>query len=117
MSFYAGGAGVDDRLAVRCRYRDIDWPVVSQRLRLVGIKEAADNSEWIEELRWLVAAKNSAALLDEQCVRFINAEKHDFQDEADNQWEVFFTDESDVNSWCVVWRNSHHLNYLSFDQG
>jgi hypothetical protein len=116
LSFYAGGTGVDDRLAVRCQYQEMDWPVVTQRLRLVSLKEA-DDPEWVEELRWLVGAEDSTALLDQQCFRFINAQKHDFQDEASDQWEVFFTNESDVNSWCVVWRSSHHLNYLSFDQG
>jgi hypothetical protein len=117
LSFYAGGTGVDDRLAVRCQYQEADWPVVSQRLRLASLKEAADDLEWVEELSWLIGAEDSTALLDEQCFRFINAQKHDFQDEASNQWEVFFTNESDVNSWCVVWRTGHHLNYRSFDQG
>lgn len=117
LSFYAGGSGVDDRLAVRCRYQEIDWPAVRQRLRLVCLEEAADDPEWVTELRWLIGAKDSDAPLDEQCFRFINEQRRDFQDEASNQFEVFFAHESDVNSWCVVWRTSQHLNYLSFDQG
>jgi hypothetical protein len=117
LSFYAGGTGVDDRLAIRCQYQEADWPAVIHRLRLVSLEEAANIADWVDELRWLMGGEASTASLNQQCYTFINAAKHDFQDSANEQWEALFSNESDVNSWCVVWRSGHHLNYLSFDQG
>lgn len=117
LSFYAGGTGVDDRLAIRCQFTQGDWPAVVQRLRLRPPQEAIGNAGWEEEFRWLIGAEGKDGALDEHCYRFINSEKHSFQDVVDDKWEVFFSNESDVNSWCVVWRANGCMNYLSFDQG
>lgn len=117
LNFYSGGTGVDDRLAIRCSFDEGDWPAIVQKLRLKCIAHAISDPSWNEELHWLVGAEDSALEIDHDCHRFINENKHDFQDLANDQWEVFFTNESDVNSWCVIWRLNGRLNYLSFDQG
>ncbi|VXC07653.1 conserved hypothetical protein [Pseudomonas sp. 8BK] len=117
LSFYAGGIGVDDRLAVSCLLDNSNWPAMVQRLRLKRVSEISDNPIWEEEFRWLVGAEETEGSLEEHSYRFINTEKHDFQYAADQQCEIFLSNESDVNSWCVVWRVNGHVNYLSFEQG
>jgi hypothetical protein len=116
LSFYAGGTGVDDRLAIRCQFSQEDWPTVVQTLRLRHPHEAIGNAGWKEDFRWLIRADGKDGALDEHCYRFINSEKHDFQDVVSEHWQVFFSNESDVNSWCVVWRANGCMNYLSFDR-
>lgn len=117
LNFYAGGTGVDDRVAVQCRIDDRSWAVAVQKLRLRHYVEAAQDPAWGEDFRWLIKAENIRDSVDEYCYQFINSKKLDFQDRADEKWEIFFADESDVNSWCVVWGANGRLNYLSFDQG
>jgi len=117
LDLYAGGTGVDDRLAIRCRIDDARWSIVAQELRLRHPVDAAQDPVWGDELRWLLRAEDSHGSVDEHCYQFINSNRLDFQDRADEKWEIFFADESDMNSWCVVWRASGRLNYLRFDQG
>lgn len=117
LGFYAGGSGVDDLLAVRCRVDHTLWPEVALRLRLKSIHEVQGDTDWEEDFRWLIDAEDVAGSLEAHGHRFINAAKHDFQDDADHGWEIFFSHGSDINAWCAVWRSQEHLNYLSFDQG
>ncbi len=117
LNFYAGGTGIDDRLAVRCHIDEASWPVVVRKLRLRHRVDAAQDPVWGEQFRWLLGAEGDHDSVDEHCYQFINSNKLGFQDQADEKWEIFFTDESDVNSWCVVWQANGRLNYLSFDQG
>lgn len=117
LNFYAGGTGVDDRAAVQCRIDEASWPVVAQKLRLRHYVDAAQDQAWGEDFRWLIGAEDIHDSVDEYCYQFINSRKLYFQDRADEKWEIFFADESDVNSWCVVWQANGRLNYLSFDQG
>lgn len=117
LSFYAGRIGVDDRLAVRCRYEESFWPDVVQHLRLIALDQAESDELSFEGLRWLFELEDAPAPLGLHALQFINSHKHTFQDTATDTTQVFFTRESDVNSWCVVWRSERSLNYLSFDQG
>lgn len=117
LGFYAGGSGMDDRLAIRCRVDPALWPEVVLRLRLRSIHEVPGDTDWEEDFRGLIDAEDVAGPLDTHCHRFINAAKHDFQDETDHRWQIFFSHGSDINAWCAVWRSQEHLNYLSFDQG
>lgn len=116
LGFYAGGSGIDDRLAVRCRV-DHALSEVVLRLRLKSVHEVLGDTDWEEDFRWLIDAEDVAGPLEAHCHRLINAAKHDFQDEADHRWEIFFSHGSDINAWCAVWHSQEHLNYLSFDQG
>lgn len=117
LNFYAGGTGIGDRLAIRCLYVAADWPAIAQSLRLKQVSEVTSPPDWEEAFRWLIDAEGIEGALENHSLRFINNQKLRFQDVADESWEVFFSNESDVNSWCVVWRDSVRLNYLSFDQG
>lgn len=117
LSFYAGGTGIDDRLAVRCRLQKSDLSAAVRHLRLVDVDQVAAGAEWLEELRWLMDAEDSEVPLHELSSAFIEAERRQFQDHPTTTSKVFFSATSDVNSWCVVWLSGEYLNYLSFDQG
>ena len=117
LNFYAGGTGVDDRLAVQCRIDEASWTIAAQKLRLRHYVDAAQDPAWGEDFRWLIGAEDVHDAVDQYCYQFINSNKRDFQDRADENWNIFFSDESDVNAWCVVWQANDRLNYLSFDQG
>jgi hypothetical protein len=117
LNFYASGSGVDDGLAIRCQYGKADWPAIAQTLRLKNVKEIPGNPDWHEAFLGLLDTEGAAGVPEQHLFQFINQHRHTFQDAADAGWEIFFSNESDVNSWCVVWRSPSHLNYLSFDQG
>ena len=117
LGFYAGGCGIDDRLAVRCRIDLAHWPDVVSRLRLKSLHEVSCDADWQEDFLWLIDAQDAQGPLQAHCHRFINAARQVFQDEVDHCWEIFFSHGSDINAWCAVWRSQEHLNYLSFDQG
>ena len=117
LGFYAGGSGIDDRLAVRCRIDLAHWPDVVSRLRLKSVHDVSCDADWQEDFRWLIDAQDAEGQLHAHCHRFINAARRVFQDKVDHRWEIFFSHGSDINAWCAVWRSQEHLNYLSFDQG
>lgn len=117
LRFYAGGIGVDDRLAIRCRVDEANWPVVARKLCLSPPADVAQDLEWGEHFRWLLGAEENHNSLDTYCHQFINSNKLNFQDCADEGCQIFFANESNVNFWCVVWRANGRMNYLSFDQG
>lgn len=113
---YAGGSGIDDRLAVRCRIDLAHWPDVVSRLRLKSVHDVSCDADWQEDFRWLIDAQDAEG---RPCPlsSLHQCGETGFQDKVDHRWEIFFSHGSDINAWCAVWRSQEHLNYLSFDQG
>lgn len=116
LGFYAGGSGIDDRLAVRCRIDLAHWPDVVSRLRLKSVHDVSCDADWQEDFRWLIDAQDAEG---RPCPlsSLHQCGETGFQDKVDHRWEIFFSHGSDINAWCAVWRSQEHLNYLSFDQG
>lgn len=117
LNFYSGGIGVDDRLAIRCKFTSFDWPLVIGKLNLKQPSEALANPDWGEDFAWLVSNNEAPSDISADCCNFISTNKKVFQDSVSLENTFLFTDESNVNSWCVVWVVENNLNYLSFDQG
>lgn len=117
LNFYSGGIGVDDRLAIRCKIDPSDWPLVIGKLNLKSPSETLSNAGWGEDFAWLVSNKEIPDDVNKDCCDFINTKKMAFQDNVALEHTFLFTDESNVNSWCVVWAVDDNINYLSFDQG
>ena len=117
LNFYSGGIGVDDRLAIRCKLTPSDLPLVIDKLRLKYPAEALSNPDWGENFAWLVSNNETPSDVSKDCCDFVNTNKKVFQDTVSLEHNLLFTDESDVNFWCVVWLVDDNLNYLSFDQG
>ncbi|WP_374356622.1 hypothetical protein [Thermomonas sp.] len=117
LALYAGGSGVDDRLAIRFKDNPLNWSAISKRLRLKNPTQAIASPDWREAFEWLICGDNSPTDITGDASSFIERHRHSFQDSPDSSTELAFSDESDVNSWCVIWRTNGWVNYLSFDQG
>ena len=61
LGFYAGGSGIDDRLAVRCRIDLAHWPDVVGRLRLKSVHDVLCDAGWQEDFLWLIDAQDAEA--------------------------------------------------------
>lgn len=117
MAFHAGGTGVNDKLAIRFMLEVSNRPALWKKLRLKSPAEALASPDWSESFEWLVrsdAAANDIAL---DVRAFIDTHRHPFQDPGSSSTTIAFSEESDVNSWCVVWTVDGWANYLAFDQG
>ncbi len=117
LNFYSGGIGVDDRLAIRCKVASSDWSSVIDKLNLKSPSDALSNPDCGEDFAWLVSDKETPDDVSKDCCNFVNAKKMAFQDNVSLEHTLLFTNESNVNSWCVVWAVGDNLNYLSFNQG
>ena len=82
LGFYAGGCGIDDRLAVRCRIDLAHWPDVVSRLRLKSVHEVSCDADWQEDFLWLIDAQDAEGPLQAHCHRFINAARQFFQERS-----------------------------------
>ena len=82
LGFYAGGSGIDDRLAVRCRIDLAHWPDVVSRLRLKSVHEVSCDADWQEDFLWLIDAQDAQGPLQAHCHRFINAARQFFQERS-----------------------------------
>jgi hypothetical protein len=117
LNFFSGGIGVLDRVAIRCRIDASDWAILNSKLRLKSPSDALADSNWAEDFLWLVGGDDPAEYVNESCRNFVNEHKQAFQDNAGADCNLFFSNESDVNSWRVVWVIDGNFNYISFDQG
>ena len=117
LKLYAGGTGVNDYVGFRFKYEPASWPIICQKLRLKSPGEAINSSDWLESFEWLIRGNKPANDLASDVQQFIEQRKLPFQDSILDSTTVVFSNESDVNSWCVIWKTGNWVNYLSFDQG
>lgn len=117
LNFFSGGVGVDDRLAIRCKFNPADWSLAIGKLNLKPPMEVLSNSEWGVDFAWLVSNDETPSDIGKDCCSFVNANRWAFQDVVSQQHSLLFADESNVNTWSVVWVVGDKLNYLGFDQG
>lgn len=117
LRLYAGGSGVDDRLAIRFVLDASSWPILCEKCRLKSPDEAMASVGWSEGFEWLIRGEATANDLLSDVREFIDTNRHSFQDRTSSSATIAFSNESDVNSWCVVWTADGWVNYLSFDQG
>ena len=117
LALYAGGAGVDDELAIRFMLEASNWPILKEKLRLKSPAEAMASPDWRESFEWLVRGDAGANDIASDVRAFIDKRRHPFQDPGSSSTTIAFSEESDVNSWCVVWTVGDWANYLAFDQG
>ncbi|QQP97439.1 hypothetical protein [Lysobacter enzymogenes] len=117
LSFYSGGTGCDDRLAIRFKSEPIDWDAVHRHLQLHRLGSETDSALACDLFDGIVDEASPATCIDPVVRRFINSQKRTFQDVCDGACEIAYTDQSHVNTWCFVWRKDGWANYLFFDQG
>jgi hypothetical protein len=116
LSFYSGGIGVLDKLAISCKVTCEEWLLCQQKHDLLRPAEILQFSDWAEDFLWLIQAEVGSDL-DALSAAFINENKHSFQSFALPKHKLYFAKWSDVNDWTVVWGHEYHLNYAAYSQG
>jgi hypothetical protein len=117
LSFFSGGIGIYDQLAISISANDAAWGQVAAALRVTPPEEAAGDPAWGEDFIWLVSDEEESISPRAAAVQFINQKRFDFQPECKLADRILFEVGSDGNSWLVLWGCENLLNYRSFDQG
>lgn len=117
LSFYSGGIGVLDTLAITLPTDSDLWASICEALMVATPEEAAADAAWGEDFLWLVAGEEKQVAPREAAVRFINEERKGFQDECNGESCILFSQWSDVNDWTALWGNDEKLNYAGYSQG
>lgn len=117
LSFYSGGIGVYDQLAISIPADPNTWLQAVEASSARTLDEAEADAAWVGELLWLFTREEQVAPLRAAAVAFINGERRDFQGECLPSNRIAFSTGSDVNHWVALWGDDTRLNYRGFDQG
>lgn len=117
LSFYSGGIGVIDRLAITLPASSALWQEATSAFHTQTPEEAALDPSFAAELAWLFADSESPCPLRPAAVEFIERERRDFQGRCEGTSRLAIGRDSDVNSYHVLWGDDATLNYLGYDQG
>jgi hypothetical protein len=117
LSFYSGGIGILDKLAISCKVNREQWDIVRKKLTLHSPETALLMDCWAEEFVWLIDAEGEEGNINQFASEFINSNKREFQEPCSPTSEIYFSYQSGVNNWTAVWCRGLTLNYLYFDQG
>ena len=117
LSYYSGGIGVLDKLAISCEINSEQWDTARKKLTLHSPEEALLMDSWAEEFVWLIDAEGEEGNINQFASEFINDNKREFQHSCSPSSEIYFSYQSGVNNWTAVWCSTLTLNYLYFDQG
>lgn len=116
LSFYSGGIGVLDHLAIAV---PADAARVARVVRHLGGRspeEAIKIPAWAESFRWLVGADDAPTIRD-AAVRFLDEQRSAFQPACEVGHEIWFAEDSGVNTWSAAWLAGDVLCFLAYDQG
>jgi len=117
LSFYSGGIGVLDNLAITLPADPATWASVAAAIGAKSPEEANRDADCAAELAWLLTGEEMPAAPREAAVRFIERERGEFQSECLTTSRILFADGSGVNYWEALWGDDVTLNYLRYDQG
>ena len=117
LSFWAGGAGVLDKLAISCNVSPEQWQTLKQKLDLYSPEEMVARDDCREDFIWLVADDGECSDILATSAQFINDNKAAFQETCLESHAIYFSYMSDVNGWTAVWEQGGRINYAYFCQG
>jgi hypothetical protein len=117
LSFFSGGIGVIDHLAITIPADPALWSSVTGALRAWTLEEFSADRSWVVELLVLLTGEEEEAPILPAAVRFINEHRREFQPECVPSNRVRFGYQSDVNYWVALWGDDTRLNYLAYSQG
>jgi hypothetical protein len=117
LSFFSGGIGVVDQLAITLPADPALWSRVISSLRARTPEEAVADRSWAGDLIWLLTDEEEEVPIRPAAIQFINRHRQDFQAKCDSSSRILFGNESNVNCWSVVWGDDTQLDYLGYDQG
>ena len=113
LSFYSGGIGILDRLAITLAADPTTWERVVEALRAKTPEDAANDPDWADDFLWLLGVEDALVSIREGAIAFINNERREFQ----SLCHIFFVAGSNVNGWTVLWGDDTTFNYYGYDQG
>ncbi len=117
LSFFSGGIGTLDKLAVTLPADPALWSCVATSFSGRTPEEAAQDRSWIEDLLWLLTGEELEVPIRPAAVQFINQHRREFQAECVSSSRILFGHESDVNDWEALWGDDTLFNYLGYSQG
>jgi len=115
LSFYSGGIGVLDSLAITIPADAVIWAEASADAR--EPEDIAKDEEWAEEFLWLIRSDDDSSPVRARAVKFVNSERKPFQEECTTESRLLFHRNSNVNDWSVCWGSEAQLNFLGYSQG
>ncbi len=117
LSFFSGGIGVLDHLAITLSADQTLWSNVAGFLRVRSPEEAALDRSWMWELVWLLTSEEGEGPIHPVAVQFINQHRRELQTACVPSSRILFRYESDVNDWGILWGDDTRLNFLGYSQG
>jgi len=117
LSFYSGGLGILDHLAITVPIAHVELPAVLARARAETPERIVADASWCEYFLWLIDDEEQPSPLRDAAARFVNEHRADFQRECRADSAIWFESQSGVNSWVALWDSDGQLGYLAFDQG
>ena len=113
VSFYSGGVGVLDKLAISFAVGTEGWGPFVRALEAVPVGELAGD----EDCLWLVRGDEETVAPEVAVVGFVNEQRKAFQPVCLATDRVFFQRWSNVNDWLVLWGDDSRLSYLAYSAG
>jgi len=117
LSYFSGGIGVIDRLAISLPANAELWSRVSGALKTRLLSDVPPEDPLHEDILWLLTGEEDLVPLQPAAVRFLNRERKAFQSECVETDRIMFNEYSNVNAWTALWGTDTKLNYLYYDQG
>jgi hypothetical protein len=116
LSFYSGGMGIIDNLAITIPADREKWTIIVQALNAKSPEDAVIDPKWADDFLWLVTDDEAPLSPRESAVNFINEHRSEFQLVCCSTDHIFFQYDSSVNSWVALWGSNEQVNYLGYDQ-
>jgi hypothetical protein len=117
LSFYSGGIGVHDQLAVTLPVTAAVWGAILDARPARPPEEIEKDVAFAHDFLWLVRGADNSLDARRAAMNFINAGKREFQSECRPGDRILFSPDSTVNDWFALWGTDELLNCLAFDQG
>jgi hypothetical protein len=118
LSFYSGGIGIFDNLAIAIPADLGLWNGVIDALNAREPELAAKDVGWARAFLGLINGAEQPSRIREAAIEFVNSKRKPFQEEcALRESRLLFAYNSNVNDWAVIWGTVDHLNYLGYSQG
>lgn len=117
MSFYSGGIGVLDHVAIGVPLAHVQLAAVRAHLGAEVPDLLAADPEWGEDFLHLVTDDDAPCALAVAVATFVEARRASFQPPCVPGDAVWFEPASTVNGWSALWVHGDGLGYLGFVQG
>lgn len=117
LSFYSGGIGVLDKLAMALAFDEGLWSMIITGLGARAPDDLDGAGDEGEDFRWLMLGDADQRDIRVAAAEFIESNRASFQSPCSSEEEILFTAHSNVNDWTAIWRGADVINLLEFNQG